>query len=301
MAARKKKRSSSKNSSFIKKGIVSGLLVAVVLSLGYELVALSHPGSQVLGTNSLLARGGNDEDEGRGEKSERQEVEIRKPDSGVGSGRVEQAEARRADTVELRKNAREEEEVDDDDSVELDEPENEVEDNDESEIEDVKIATDGGSFKVRGNHFGAKSHFPVSVNPATNELTITTPAGTKVVTVLPDKAVQNILTKGVLSKIGDTASSSAKPEDGDETSSESGEFSVSAPAEVALGTAETQNIELTTKDAKPVYKVKGVKNKKFLGFIAVSVEKTVTVSADTGEITDTNTSFFNTILNFLSF
>jgi len=168
----------------------------------------------------------------------------------------------------------------------------EVEDEIEVEDEDleVNIATDGGNLK----HRGAISHFPISINPATGEMTITTPAGTKVVTVLPDQAVENMLTKGIISKIGGHIATG---------SGDLGEDDSSASATIQSednSLQSVENVELTEENGVPVYKINGQKEKRFFGIIPVTIDKTVTVSAETGELESQQLSPFERIIDLLS-
>lgn len=70
-----------------------------------------------------------------------------------------------------------------------------------TEEKEIRIRSRAGRLEIRQKGVGALTNFPVSVNPQTNELTITTPAGTRVVAVLPAVAVQNILASGVMDRI----------------------------------------------------------------------------------------------------
>jgi len=65
----------------------------------------------------------------------------------------------------------------------------EREDEDEGEIEEEEEGTPS-AFRME---FKAKSDFPLTIDTSTNQLIVSTPAGEKVVTVLPDQAVQNML------------------------------------------------------------------------------------------------------------
>jgi hypothetical protein len=121
----------------------------------------------------------------------------------------------------------------------------------------------------------AETELPVSVDPITHELTVTTQSGTKTVTVLPDKAIENLLNAKVLSSIESKAST------------QSG-FT-------------TQKATLTEINNEPVFKVKGVSQKKLLGFIPVAFAKTGFVSATTGQITKTDETLLNRILEVISF
>jgi hypothetical protein len=139
--------------------------------------------------------------------------------------------------------------------------------------EKFKIATEGGKPRLESGRVGALSHFPISIDPETNQLIITTPAGTKAVTVLPDKAVANMLSKGVLSKIVNEGSTSA-------------------------GIANV--VRLDEEDGQPVYKVKGKKAHKMFGFIPVETEVEANVSAESGELVSTEESFLSKIVDLVS-
>lgn len=147
--------------------------------------------------------------------------------------------------------------------------------------DNIKIATGGGETMVlQRNKAAAITEFPLSVDLATNTLTITTPAGEKTVTVLPDQAVLNLLAANVITKMGsqpvlDTATSGN------------------------LTTVE-QVVTLGEENGVPVYEIAGVSEQRLLWFIPVEIEKNVTVSAETGEVLDTDTSFIDRIVDFLS-
>ena len=82
---------------------------------------------------------------------------------------------------------------------ELEEVENEIED--ELEDEGIEISTDSGKPMVIKNQVAASTEFPLSIDVGTNQLIITTPDGQKVVTVLPDQAVQNLLATGIINSV----------------------------------------------------------------------------------------------------
>lgn len=150
--------------------------------------------------------------------------------------------------------------------------------------DEISIATDGGGFSKR--HFGARTHFPLSIDLSTNTLIVTTPAGTKAVAILPDKAVENILTKGILNKIGGgIASPSAGIDDG------------------ATGSAEilSESITLEEKKGGLIYKVKGLSTQRLLGLLPLDIERTVNVSAQTGVIESIEQNILSKILDIMSF
>lgn len=126
----------------------------------------------------------------------------------------------------------------------------------------------------------ALTDLPISVDLNTNILTVTTPAGDKQVTVLPDQAVQNMLAANVIDRLG-------------------GESLVE---EVRQGNVQTigQVIELGVRNSVPVYQVQGIKEHRFLGFFSVTTEITVSVSAETGEIVDIDQSFGDRVIDFFS-
>jgi cytoskeletal protein RodZ len=135
--------------------------------------------------------------------------------------------------------------------------------------EDIQIATTSGNgFLLRKGQFEAETHFPLSINPTTNQLTVTTPAGVKTVTVLPDQAVNNLLQQRLIDSV---ASSSAN-------------------TGIVLGLLNNQ----------PAFQVNGVDDKKLLGLVPISIDKTSYVSAQTGQVLKVNETFLNQLLDLLS-
>lgn len=144
--------------------------------------------------------------------------------------------------------------------------------NDALEEEDIHLATASGNrLRIRRGLFEAETHFPLSINPTTNTLTVTTPAGEKDVAVLPDQAVINLLRFKFIDRI---ASGSA--------------------AENPTG------IKLELLGNNPVFQILGVDEQKLLGFIPVSIGKTSYVSAENGEIVRIDETFFNRLLDLFS-
>lgn len=155
---------------------------------------------------------------------------------------------------------------------ELDEEEIEdIEDEIEDELfeEGIEIATSSAGVIIKKNNRRARTQFPLSINPETNELIVTTPSGQKVVTILPDQAVENMLSKNVLSDIGQ--------EDGEDS------------------------VEIETRNNELVYRVKGEKKHKFLGFIPLKTAITAFVSAQTGQLSAKEQSLLSQIISRLSF
>lgn len=157
-----------------------------------------------------------------------------------------------------------------------------IEDEVEEELEDdgIKIASTAGKLAVVKNKFAASTNFPLSINPDTNELIVTTQAGQKVVTILPDQAVQNMLAANVISRLGtqaivDTALQNQV---------------ASASAIIALG----------VRNNVPIYEIPGIRDFRLLGFIPVSAPVTAVVSAETGELVTAEQPLLTRIVDLLS-
>lgn len=126
----------------------------------------------------------------------------------------------------------------------------------------------------------ALTDLPLSVNLETNELTVTTPAGERTVTVLPDQAVQNMLAANVIDRIGGPAVAELLQQSSIET------------LEHVITLAEQNGV--------PVYEIAGTKQQRLFGFIPVAVQLIVTVSAETGEVLDTDQSFVDSVIDFFA-
>lgn len=146
----------------------------------------------------------------------------------------------------------------------------------------IKIATGSGEAMIFSrNNVAARTNFPLSVDLATNELIVTTPNGSKTVTVLPDQAIQNLLAVGIIDRIGGV------------------EVGENAATEEIQGV--TDLVTLTERNGEPVYEIAGVSDQKLLGFIPVQIEQTVAVSAETGSTVNTDKSLTATLLDLISF
>lgn len=122
----------------------------------------------------------------------------------------------------------------------------------------------------------AKTQFPLSLDLSTRSLIVTTPNGVKkIVAVLPNQAVQNLISHNVITEV-ENASGSAVD-------------------------AQTDTIELTELNSMPVFKVNGRVKEKLFGLIPVTLAKTAFVSAESGDVVKTETSFFTKLLDALSF
>ncbi len=152
----------------------------------------------------------------------------------------------------------------DEDEVEDElEDENEVED--ESEDEGLEIETENERHTVRSRGVVARTNFPLSIDVATNSLIVATKDGPKVVAILPDQAVANLLSTGVVDTV-----------DG------------------------IEELELQVQDREPVYQITGTKRYRFLAFIPWTQPVVTVVSAETGEVVATQQSVLANIVDFLS-
>jgi len=162
------------------------------------------------------------------------------------------------------------------------EPETEIEAGREQEIlrireredrSEVRIGSDNGRFVINRNQVGAVSDFPLSVDLTTNTLSVTTPAGEKQVTILPDQAVQNMLARNVIDRI-------VEQEAGD------------------LAT----RVRMSQKtDGTLIYEMEGEKQERLFGLVPLKFKKTAVVSAETGELLETRQTFTDRILQLISF
>lgn len=144
----------------------------------------------------------------------------------------------------------------------------------------IKVATDGGKLVVTRNNIGAVSNFPLQIDLNTNQLIASTPAGIKILTTLPDQAVQNMLAANVISKLN--------PQD------------LVKQAQSGDITSVKDIVLLGERNGVPVYEINGLKEHKLLGFIPVTTQTTVFVSAETGQPVAQTQSILANIINALS-
>ena len=184
-----------------------------------------------------------------------------------------------------------------DEEVELgDEEEDELLEELEAELEDDDIELATGSAEIGFVQKGRKvrTNFPLSVNPATGELFVTTPAGEKVVTILPDVAVQNMIRAGILTRVEGEPEPEASP-------SPEGTPSAQPPEGTTAASVAGAGIELTQEDNEAVYVISGVKDENFIGLIPVGIKLKAVVAVDDGNLLDIKQGFFSRLLDLLSF
>jgi len=146
--------------------------------------------------------------------------------------------------------------------------------NTELEKHDIRISTSSGKLAIMNKRAGALSSFPLSVNPTTKELTVTTPSGAKVVTTLPQEAIDNMKASHIIDDL------------------------TSEDTTAGLGSAQDL-VQLEEQDGVLGYKMKGTKTHKFLGFIPVKTNVDAFVSAENGQVVSSNESLLGRILGKL--
>lgn len=150
------------------------------------------------------------------------------------------------------------------------------------EASGIKVSTTSGEkFVVQKGTTGAVTEFPLSIDLATNTLSVNTPAGQKNVAVLPDQAVRNLLLANVINRLG-------------------GQAIVEEAREGSLSNLD-QVITLGERNGVPVYEIQGISSQKLLGFIPISLNRTVEVSAETGNVVSMQESLLNRALDLISF
>lgn len=263
----------------MKKGIIQIIpLAAVALALSLTAIgtigkARSADPSNVLSSSSANTQNKSGPVKGLDKKQENASSNSQKPIStGQGSKSNQNSQENKKDT---------DVNVEDIETDELDKLEAEV---DDQEAEDNLTATPSGR-KIRTN-------FPITVNPLTNEKTVTTPSGIKVV-ILPEVAIQNMIRAGfpvVLPEPSPEPSTSPSPE-GTPSATPSASPEITPEGEIVL----------TELNNELVYEIPAIKKQKFLAFLPVDVKITGIVSAESGNIIKINKSLFDQILDLLSF
>lgn len=204
-------------------------------------------------------------------------VEEGREETKIRTGNLRIEIKREGDQVVTRiKNEEDEEvELEDDDEDELF---REIED--ELEEDGIRLATESAQPGFVQDGRRVRTNFPLSVNAETGELIVSTPAGDKVVAVLPDVAIANMISAGVLTRV----------------------IFEQPPAEESTSSAaEAGAIELISVDDHPVYLITGVKSQEFLGLIPVNIRVKTVVSASDGQLLDVEQGILARALDLLSF
>lgn len=168
----------------------------------------------------------------------------------------------------------------------------------ELEIEDEEEASGSGDDD---NEEGLEelrsiSKFPLRIDPTSNQLIMSKNGEERVLTILPAKAVQNMLRahlkKGLGPKFFEDATPSATPS---ATPTEKPVATESADVTVL-----EDQISLEETEGQITYKIPAKKKLKLLGFIPVTTDFTSFVSAETGALIKEQESLLSRILDALS-
>lgn len=164
--------------------------------------------------------------------------------------------------------------------VDLDEDEvAQVEDEVKQKLEDqgIELSSESGRPSFRHNNVTASTQFPLSVDVGTNQLIVTTAAGSKTVAVLPDEALQVIMLRRIIDQGASTSNTQTQ-----------------------VGTGDKTQVVLKVLNDKPVYEVNGTKEYKFLAFIPVTQPVKAVISAESGQVIGIEKSFVANLIDILS-
>lgn len=162
------------------------------------------------------------------------------------------------------------------------------------------------------------SKFPLRIDTTTNQLIMTKNGVERVLTVLPAKAVQNMLKAHLKKGLGPKffagatpsasaiATASATPSSTESASPTPDASATATPTEEPIATDSadiivlSEQISLEENDEQFVYKIPAKKNLKVFGLIPVTTNLTGYVSAETGALIKEQESLLAKILDFLS-
>lgn len=143
--------------------------------------------------------------------------------------------------------------------------------------EDTQIGSgSANNFSLQTGSVEAQTKFPLTVSNHT--LIVTTPQGQIQVAVLPNQAVEKVLSEKLLSNILS-----------------------SSPSNSTSSAGATQTISLTQINNETAFAIPGIADKKLFGIFPVGFSKTVYVSTTNGNILQTKESLLNKFLESLSF
>lgn len=145
----------------------------------------------------------------------------------------------------------------------------------------LKIKAKDGELEIEQRRVRARTNFPLTLGQ-NNELIVTTSAGTREVTILPDEAVRRLLQEGVFTEISATGS---------------GELPGATVPGIATGTK--QEIELKEERGALLYEARGIKDVRLLGLVPLAVPVTARISAETGVVAGVSQPWYFNFLGFL--
>lgn len=141
----------------------------------------------------------------------------------------------------------------------------------------IKITTAGGEMFIVREGVGAQTGFPVQIDLSTNELIASTSTGSRVLTTLPDQAVQNLIAANVISRLGPPF------------------LRESLTTNNLAGVSDI--ISLGEKNGIPVYEINGLKDQRLFGFIPVTTSVKVFVSAENGQVVSQEKSLLGSLVD----
>ena len=130
------------------------------------------------------------------------------------------------------------------------------------------ISQEGFNTALPGGEIAATTNFPITVDRETNSIAVETPLGTINVQQLPSTAIQQVLAGNIIDTVESTE----------------------------LGESET---ETSDPNKQVVYRIKGVKNTRFLGLIKINAPILAEVSAITGQTTFVKQQWYLNAFGFL--
>ncbi|MCL4338306.1 hypothetical protein M1271_01300 [Patescibacteria group bacterium] len=152
----------------------------------------------------------------------------------------------------------------------------------------ITVRPDSDEYQIEQQGISANTKFPLSIDTTNNSLIVTTPAGTKVVAILPKAAVDELLQRGIIDTVNTVAASG------------SSQNQVSSSVSGNLVQQQTkEKIMLTSQNGDLVYNVDGQKKVKLFGLFPFDVNVVADVSAQTGRVTNINQPLMLKFLGFL--
>lgn len=161
----------------------------------------------------------------------------------------------------------------------------------ETETEDEESSASGEDLKDVRNI----SNFPLRIDPATGQLIMTKGGVDRVLTVLPAKAVLNMLLAHLKTGVGPKFFGEATL-----SATLAGIPSASQSASASGVVVNEDQIALQQINGQPVYRIPAQKLLKVFGFIPITTDFTSFVSAETGQVIREDESLLARILDFLS-
>lgn len=131
--------------------------------------------------------------------------------------------------------------------------------------QDFEIKAENNRLKLKHGSIEAYSRFPVSVNPETKELTVSTPNGERVVSILPEQVIEALKQNGI-------------------------PFSALAAS-----------LEIEAESDKVRYQAIIQKQEKLLGLFPLTFTDTVHISVDSGDVEIAPVSLTNRMMRWVSF